>query len=52
VKDDTMKRMFGPQQFRDGRVRVYGCSPAWILMWIVISIILTVVLNLLLNVVF
>lgn len=47
-----MKRLFGPREFRDGQVRVYGCSPGWILMWIVISLFLTVLLNLLLNLVF
>lgn len=47
-----MKRFFGPKEFSDGQVRVYGCSPGWILIWVLVSIILTVVLNLLLNVIF
>jgi hypothetical protein len=51
-RDAPMKRVFGPQQFRDGRVRVYGCSPGWILIWILISLILTIILNLLLNLIF
>lgn len=44
-----MNRFFGPRVFRSGQVRVYGCSPGWILLWILISIVLTVTLNLLLN---
>jgi hypothetical protein len=44
-----MKKLFGPQTFRGGQVRVYGCSPGWILMWILVSVVLTVILNLLLN---
>jgi hypothetical protein len=47
-----MKRFFGPQEFRDGRVRVYGCSPGWLLLWIVISLILTILINLLLRLIF
>ena len=47
-----MKKLFGPQEFRNGQVRLYGCTPGWILLWILISIVLTVVLNLLLNVIF
>lgn len=43
-----MKRLFGPQTFRNGRVQLYGCSPRWILL----SLILTVVLNLILRLVF
>lgn len=44
-----MRRLFGPQEFRNGQVKVYGCSPGWILMWIVISIVLTIILNLIIN---
>ena len=47
-----MKHLFGSREFRNGQVRLYGCTPGWILMWIVISIILTVILNLVLNVIF
>jgi hypothetical protein len=47
-----MKRLFQPKEFRDGKVRVYGCSPGWILLWVVISLVLTVILNLLLNLIF
>lgn len=47
-----MKRLFGPQTFRGGRVQLYGCSPGWILLWILISLILTFVLNLLLGLIF
>ena len=44
-----MKRLFGPQEFKTGTVKVYGCSPGWILLWLLISIVFTVILNLLLN---
>jgi hypothetical protein len=47
-----MKRFFGPKEFRNGQVRVYGCSPGWILMSLLVSIILTVILNFLLNAIF
>jgi hypothetical protein len=47
-----MKNLFAPREFRNGQVRLYGCTPGWILLWIVISLVLTVVLNLLLNVIF
>ena len=47
-----MKNLFGPKEFRNGQVRLYGCTPGWILLWIIISLVLTVVLNLLLNVIF
>lgn len=44
-----MRQMFGPREFRDGQVKVYGCSPGWILVWIVISIVLTIILNVVIN---
>lgn len=47
-----MKNLFRPKEFRDGQVRVYGCTPGWILLWIGISLVLTLVLNLLLNWIF
>jgi hypothetical protein len=41
--------MFGPREFRGGQVRLYGCSPGWLLISLLVSIILTVLLNLLLQ---
>lgn len=45
-----MKRwLFGPREFGDGRVQVYGCSPGCLLASLLVSIILTILLNLILN---
>ena len=37
--------MFKPKEFRDGRVRVYGCSPGCLVVSLVLSLLLTLVLN-------
>lgn len=37
---------FAPRSFAGGRVRVFGCTPAWLLISLVASIVLTLVLNL------
>ena len=37
--------MFEPMKSRDGRVRVYGCSPGCLLVSIVLSVFLTLVVN-------
>ena len=37
--------MFRSREFRDGRVKVYGCSPGCLLVSIGLSILLTLVLN-------
>jgi hypothetical protein len=37
--------MFKPKELRDGRVRVYGCSPGCLLVSLVLSLLLTLVLN-------
>ena len=37
--------MFKPREFRDGRVKVYGCSPGCLLVSIALSIFLTLALN-------
>jgi hypothetical protein len=37
--------MFKPKEFRDGRVRVYGCSPGFLVASLVLSLFLTLVLN-------
>lgn len=41
---------FAPRSFAGGRVQVFGCSPAWLLISLVASIVLTLVLNLVLGV--
>lgn len=40
---------FAARSFAGGRVRVFGCSPAWLLLSLVASVVLTVVLNLLIG---
>jgi len=37
--------MFEPMKSRDGRVRVYGCSPGCLLVSIALSVFLTLVVN-------
>jgi hypothetical protein len=37
--------MFKPREYRDGRVKVYGCSPGCLLVSIALSIFLTLALN-------
>jgi hypothetical protein len=37
--------MFKPKEFRDGRVRVYGCSPGCLVVSLALSLFLTLVLN-------
>jgi hypothetical protein len=37
--------MFKPREYRDGRLRVYGCSPGCLLVSIALSIFLTLALN-------
>jgi hypothetical protein len=37
--------MFKPKESRDGRVRVYGCSPGCLVLSLVLSLLLTLVLN-------
>ena len=37
--------MFKHKEFRDGRVRVYGCSPGCLVISLVLSLFLTLVLN-------
>jgi len=39
-----------PREFANGRVRLYGCSPTWIIVSLVISVLLTCLLNAILNV--
>jgi hypothetical protein len=39
----------GPQEFRDGRVRVYGCSPGCLLLSLAVSVFLTILLNVLIR---
>lgn len=37
--------MFKPREYRDGRLKVYGCSPGCLLVSIALSIFLTLALN-------
>jgi hypothetical protein len=37
--------MFKPREYRDGRLRVYGCTPGCLLVSIALSIFLTLALN-------
>jgi len=40
---------FDPQEFRDGRVRVYGCSPGCLLLSLAVSVLLTILVNVLIR---
>jgi hypothetical protein len=40
---------FGPRELRDGRVRVYGCSPGCLLLSLAVSVLLTILLNVLIR---
>lgn len=44
-----MRDLFGPREFRDGRVKVYGCSPGCLLASLLVSVVLTLLLNLLIR---
>jgi hypothetical protein len=37
--------MFRPREFRDGRVKVYGCSPGCLLVSLALSLFLTLAVN-------
>ncbi len=37
--------MFKPREYRDGKVKLYGCSPGCLLVSIALSIFLTLALN-------
>jgi hypothetical protein len=37
--------MFKPREYRDGKVKVYGCSPGCLLISLALSIFLTLALN-------
>ena len=37
--------MFRPRDFRDGRVKVYGCSPGCLLVSLALSLFLTLAVN-------
>jgi hypothetical protein len=37
--------MFKPREYRDGKVKIYGCSPGCLLISIALSIFLTLALN-------
>lgn len=44
-----MRDMFGPREYRGGRVKVYGCSPGCLLVSLGLSLVLTLLLNLLIG---
>jgi hypothetical protein len=48
-RSGVMGSLFGPRNFRDGRVQVWGCSPGCLLLSLAVSVVLTLLLNLLLN---
>ena len=37
--------MFKPREYRDGKLKVYGCSPGCLLVSLALSIFLTLALN-------
>jgi hypothetical protein len=37
--------MFKPREYRDGKVKLYGCSPGCLLISLALSIFLTLALN-------
>jgi hypothetical protein len=41
--------LFSPKEYRDGRVRVYGCSPGCLVVSLIVSVVLTVLVNLLIR---
>jgi len=40
---------FDPEELREGRVRVYGCSPGCLLLSLAVSVLLTILLNVLIR---
>jgi hypothetical protein len=45
----SIRDPFGPKELRDGRVRVYGCSPGCLLLSLGVSILLTILVNVLIR---
>jgi hypothetical protein len=45
----TGRGPFGPREFRNGRVHVYGCSPGCLLLSLAVSVLLTILLNVLIR---
>jgi hypothetical protein len=41
--------LFGPRTSRDGRVKVYGCSPGCLVVSLVLSLALTILVNVLIR---
>jgi hypothetical protein len=44
-----MRDLFGPREFKEGRVKLYGCSPGCLLVSLLVSVGLTILLNLLIR---
>jgi hypothetical protein len=40
---------FEPKEFRNGRIRVYGCSPGCLLLSLAASVLLTILVNVLIR---
>jgi hypothetical protein len=40
---------FEPKVLREGRIRVYGCSPGCLLLSLAVSVLLTILLNILIR---
>ena len=51
-EQQSIQRWFGPREFKEGRVQVFGCSPGCLLISILGSVILTVLANLFLWAIF
>jgi hypothetical protein len=48
-RSGVLGSLFGPRAFRDGRLRVWGCSPGCLLLSLAVSVVLTLLFNLLLD---
>jgi hypothetical protein len=42
-------RLFSPRTYRDGQVKVYGCSPGCLLISLAVSVGLTILVNVLIR---
>ncbi len=47
--DTTVMPLSGPRKYRDGQVKVYGCSPGCLLVSLAVSLGLTILLNVLIR---
>ena len=42
-------KLFGPRSYRDGQVKVFGCSPGCLLVSVAVSVALTIFVNVLIR---